>query len=156
MGNDPSPRPGYDVWVSFAGQGKLVDPELFEDGRLRRVPGYVTDLLNERAVACVARRRSEPFALVLAAQAVQPDLVQRQDGTFDPDGLGGYVCAARHRDPYRDGHSPPRPNVRPLDEALRSKPAFTEAFALRQSEPSQRLLRSIHAGSQEEIRARAA
>jgi arylsulfatase A-like enzyme len=156
MGNDPSPRPGYDVWVSFAGQGKLVDPELFEDGGLRRVSGYVTDLLNERAAAFVARRRTQPFALFLAHKAVHPDLVQRQDGTFDPDSLGGYVSAERHRDLYRDGHFPPRPNVRPVEEVLRSKPAFTEPFALRQSEPAQRLLRSIHAGSQEEIRARAA
>jgi len=156
MGNDPSPRPGYDVWVSFAGQGKLVDPELFEDGRLRRVPGYVTDLLNDRAVAFVARRRSRPFALFLAHKAVHPDLVQRQDGTFDPDSLGGYVCAERHRDLYRGCHFPPRPNVRPVEEVLRSKPAFTEAFALRQTEPAQRLLRSIQAGTQEEIRARAA
>jgi arylsulfatase A-like enzyme len=156
MGNDPSPRPGYDLWVSFAGQGKLVDPELVEDGRLRRVPGYVTDLLNERAAAFVARRRTRPFALFLAHKAVHPDLVQRQDGTFDPDSLGGYVCAERHRDLYRDAHFPPRPNVRPLEEVLRSKPAFTEAFAMRRSEPSQRLLRSIHAGSQEEVRARAA
>jgi arylsulfatase A-like enzyme len=156
MGNDPSPRPGYDVWVSFAGQGKLVDPELFEDGRVRRVPGYVTDLLNERAVAFVARRRSRPFALFLAHKAVHPDLVQRQDGTFDPESLGGYVCAERHRALYREGHFPPRPNVRPAEEVLRSKPAFAEPFALRQGEAGQRLLRSIHAGTQEEIRARAA
>jgi arylsulfatase A-like enzyme len=156
MGNDPSPRPGYDVWVSFAGQGKLVDPELFEDGRLRRVSGYVTDLLNERAVAFVTRPRSGPFALFLAHKAVHPDLVQRQDGTFDPDSLGGYVCAERHRDLYRGCHFPPRPSVRPIEEVLRSKPAFTEAFALRQTEPAQRLLRSIRAGTQEEIQARAA
>jgi N-acetylglucosamine-6-sulfatase len=156
MGNDPSPRPGYDLWVSFAGQGQLMDPELFEDGRLRRVPGYVTDLLNERAVAFVARRRSRPFALFLAHKAVHPDLVQRPDGTFDPDRLGGYVPAPRHRDLYRGRHFPLRPNVRPIDEVLRAKPAFAEAFALRQGEPSQRLLRSLHAGTQEEIRARAA
>jgi arylsulfatase A-like enzyme len=156
MGNDPSPRPGYDVWVSFAGQGKLVDPELFEDGRLRRVRGYVTDLLNDRATAFVARRRGRPFALFLAHKAVHPDLVQRQDGTFDPDTLGGYVPAPRHRDLYRDAHFPPRPNVRPVEEVLRSKPAFAEAFALRGAEPAQRLLRSIQAGSQAEIRARAA
>jgi arylsulfatase A-like enzyme len=29
MGNDPTPRPGYDHWVSFAGQGDITDPELF-------------------------------------------------------------------------------------------------------------------------------
>jgi arylsulfatase A-like enzyme len=156
MGNDPSPRPGYDVWVSFAGQGRLVDPELFEDGRLHRVPGHVTDLLNERAVAFVRRPRRRPFALFLAHKAVHPDLVQRQDGTFDPDRLGGYRAADRHRDLYRGRVFPPRPNVRPVEEVLRSKPAFTEAFALRQGEAAQRLLRSLHAGTQEEIRARAA
>src|SRR4030095_14735534 len=26
MGNDPTPRPGYDHWVSFPGQGKIIDP----------------------------------------------------------------------------------------------------------------------------------
>jgi arylsulfatase A-like enzyme len=156
MGNDPSPRPGYDAWVSFAGQGKLIDPELFENGQLRRIRGYTTDLLNERAVAFVARRRSRPFALFLAHKAVHPDLVQRQDGTFDPESLGGYVPAERHRALYQGRQFPPRPNVRPVEEVLRSRPAFTEAFALRQGEPSQRLLRSILAGTQEEIRARAA
>jgi hypothetical protein len=35
MGNDASPRPGYDTWISFRGQGQLVDPEFFEDGSLR-------------------------------------------------------------------------------------------------------------------------
>jgi len=155
MGNDPSPRPGYDVWTSFAGQGRLVDPELFEEGRLRRVEGYVTDLLNERAARFVATPRTRPFALFLAHKAVHPDLTQRQDGTFDPDTLGGYVAAERHRDLYRGCVFPPRPNVRPL-EAADGAPAFAEAFALRRGEPSQRLLRSIQAGTQEEIRCRAA
>jgi arylsulfatase A-like enzyme len=156
MGNDPSPRPGYDVWVSFAGQGRLRDPELWEDGTLRRVPGYVTDLLSERAEAFVARPRQRPFALFLAHKAVHPDLVQRQDGTVDPDSLGGYVPAERHRDLYRGCHYPGRPGARPPEEVGRDKPALAEALALRRGEASQRLLRSIQAGTQEEIRSRAA
>ena len=106
MGNDASPRPGYDYWVSFPGQGRLVDPELQEDGRRGVVRGYVTDLLNERACAFVARPRQRPFALYLAHKAVHPDLFQRQDGTFDPDSLGGYVPAERHRDLYRGATFP--------------------------------------------------
>jgi arylsulfatase A-like enzyme len=111
----------------------------------------------ERAGRGVRRPTTQPpLRLFLAHKAVHPDLVQRQDGTFDPESLGGYVPAERHRALYQGRQFPPRPNVRPVEEVLRSRPAFTEAFALRQGEPSQRLLRSILAGTQEEIRARAA
>src|SRR5215207_8023926 len=33
MGNDDSPRPGFDRWVSFRGQGSCNDPDLNIDGR---------------------------------------------------------------------------------------------------------------------------
>src|SRR5690606_24708614 len=33
MGNDPGPRPGYDYWLSFPGQGRIKDPMLNENGR---------------------------------------------------------------------------------------------------------------------------
>ena len=51
MGNDPTPGPGFDSWVSFPGQGAIIDPQLDENGRLAKVPGYVTDLLTERSLA---------------------------------------------------------------------------------------------------------
>jgi arylsulfatase A-like enzyme len=156
MGNDPSPRPGYDYWVSFRGQGKLVDPELYEDGGLRATQGYVTDLLNERAVAFVERRRQRPFALYLAHKAVHPDLVQRQDGTVDLTTLGGYVPAPRHQDSYRGCTFPPRPNVLPIADVIRSKPALADTFARKREPAARALLDSLHAGSQEEIRLRAA
>jgi arylsulfatase A-like enzyme len=157
MGNDASPRPGNDYWVSFRGQGKLFNPELQEDGGRGVVPGYVTDLLNERACAFIERPRNRPFALYLAHKAVHPDVFQRQDGTIDPDSLGGYVPAERHRDLYRGCVFPARPNVLPAEVVGRAKPALAEALARKQREPSGRaLLDSIHAGSQEEIRLRAA
>ena len=157
MGNDASPRPGNDYWVSFRGQGQLVDPELQEDDQRHVVRGYVTDLLNERALAFVERPRQRPFALYLAHKAVHPDVFQRQDGTIDPDSLGGYVPAQRHRDLYRGEVFPPRPNVLPPEVVGRSKPALAEAFARKGREPAGRaLLDSIHAGTQEEIRLRAA
>jgi arylsulfatase A-like enzyme len=157
MGNDASPRPGYDYWVSFRGQGKLVDPELQEGDGRGVVRGYVTDLLSERACAFVARPRQRPFALYLAHKAVHPDLFQRQDGTFDPDSLGGYVPADRHRDLYRGETFPARPNVLPPEVVGRAKPALAEALARKQRDPAGRaLLDSIHAGTQEEVRLRAA
>jgi N-acetylglucosamine-6-sulfatase len=113
MGNDASPRPGYDTWISFPGQGQLVNPVLFENGALQQVQGYVTDLLNERTVAFIEKPRQQPFSLFLAHKAVHPDLFQAQDGTIDLTSLGGYIAAERHRDLYRDGYFPPRPNVLP-------------------------------------------
>jgi arylsulfatase A-like enzyme len=108
MGNDPTPRPGYDHWVSFAGQGDILDPELFEDGRLRRVPGYITDLLNERAIDFATRRRSRPFMLYVGHKAVHPQIAQRDDGTVDVSTSQGFVAAERHRGRYR-GKVFPRP-----------------------------------------------
>jgi N-acetylglucosamine-6-sulfatase len=156
MGNDASPRPGYDTWISFPGQGKLVDPLLYEHGALTPTHGYVTDLLNERAVAFVSQPRQQPFALFFAHKAVHPDLFQAQDGTIDLTTLGGYVAAERHRDLYQGGYFPPRPNVLPPDTVAQQKPAWREAFALKANERSQTLLRSVHAGMQEEMRCRAA
>jgi arylsulfatase A-like enzyme len=157
MGNDASMRPGYDYWVSFRGQGKLMDPELQENGQRQVVHGYVTDLLNERACGFLDRSRRRPFALYLAHKAVHPDVFQRQDGTIDPATLGGYVPAERHRDLYRGLVFPPRANVLAAEVVGRAKPALVEALARKGHEAGGRaLLDSIHAGTQEEIRLRAA
>jgi N-acetylglucosamine-6-sulfatase len=156
MGNDGSPRPGYDRWVSFDGHGALFDPELNVDGRRARTPGYVTDLLNAEAVAFVERARAKPWSLFLAHKAVHPDAHQAADGTLDLTRRGGYRPAERHRDLYRGCVFPPRPNVRPPEEVVADKPAWAEAFRLKASERAQAVLASIHAGSQEEIRLRAA
>ena len=83
MGNDPTPRPGYDYWVSFAGQGDISDPELFENGRLQRVPGYITDLLTDRAIEFATRARRKPFMVYIGHKAIHPQIVQRDDGTVD-------------------------------------------------------------------------
>src|SRR5262245_57974739 len=85
MGNDPTPRPGFDFWVSFAGQGKIIDPELFENGSLQKVPGYVTDLLTDRALQFMRAQRAaqRPYFLYLAHKAIHPDAIQRNDGSVD-------------------------------------------------------------------------
>jgi arylsulfatase A-like enzyme len=156
MGNDASPRPGYDRWVSFKGQGALVDPELWEDGSTRRVRGYVTDLVNERGVAFVREERTRPFALFLAHKAVHPDIIQRGDGRMDPSWIGGYIPAERHRHLYEGCVYPLRPSVRPLDEVAASKPALRALFEERAKPLSREILAKMDAGTQEEIRKRAA
>jgi arylsulfatase A-like enzyme len=157
MGNDGSPRPGYDRWVSFDGHGSLFDPALNEDGRLRPTPGYVTDLLNERAVAFVEQPHARPWSLFLAHKAVHPDAHQAADGTLDLTRKDyGYKPAPRHADLYRGCQFPRRPNMLSPEDVVKSKPAWAEAFRLRAGEKAQAVLRAIHAGTQEEIRLRAA
>ena len=70
MGNDASPRPGFDHWASFAGQGVYENPTLNVDGRVSRVEGYTTDILNRLALAFVEQAHAKPFALYLAHKAV--------------------------------------------------------------------------------------
>jgi N-acetylglucosamine-6-sulfatase len=131
MGNDPTPRPGYDYWVSFAGQGRSRDPELYEDGALRPVKGYATDLLTDRAVAFATRARSKPFMLFLAHKAVHPDVVQRDDGSIDLATDIGFVPADRHRGRY--ARKPfPRPRSVGFTQAVReNKPVVAAALDLR-------------------------
>jgi arylsulfatase A-like enzyme len=157
MGNDARPRPGYDTWISFRGQGTIVDPVLWEDGEERQVPGYVTDLLSDRAVAFVDRARSRPFALFLSHKAVHPDVQQRQDGTIDMSTMRGYVLPERHRDLYRDGHYPLRPSVRPIAEIVAQRPAWREVFEARAAHRAYApQAGALHSATQEEIRQRAA
>ena len=100
MGNDPTPRPGFDYWVSMKGQGEVADPELFENGRLARVPGYVTDIFTQRAVSFLQQRRTAPFLLMLSHKALHPNKVQRADGTTEAIGEGGFIPAERHKTLY--------------------------------------------------------
>lgn len=82
MGNDSSPRPGFDRWVSFKGQGVYNDPLLNIDGMESKVEGYVTDLLTGYAVEFLKKPHSKPYVMYLAHKAVH--------GPFTP--------AGRHKD----------------------------------------------------------
>jgi N-acetylglucosamine-6-sulfatase len=156
MGNDAAPRPGYDLWVSFKGHGRLVDPVFNENGTEVQRSGYITDLLNERAVRFVQAKRNRPFALFLAHKAVHPDAVQAADGTLDLASGGGYMVPARHADLYKGAVFPSKPNMLPPEQVVKQKPVWAEAFRLKATERSQATLRAIQAGTQEEIRLRAA
>jgi arylsulfatase A-like enzyme len=84
MGNDPNPRPGFDRWVSFPGQGQHVDPLLNLDGKPEKVTGYMTDVLTGHAVDFLNKERSKPFCLYLAYKAVHGPFVpaERHKGLF--------------------------------------------------------------------------
>ena len=107
MGNDPTPRPGFDYWVGVPGQGRYVNPRLHIDGELKEVPGYMTDVLTDDSVEFLKKQRdaTKPFALVLAHKAIH--------GPFTP--------AERHKDLYADEKIHRAPSV---DDDLSGKPAI--------------------------------
>jgi len=156
MGNDGMPRPGYDHWVAYDGHGRLYDPKLNENGTYVQHAGYITDIMNRMAVDFVVKRHAKPWSLFLAHKAVHPDAFQAADGTLDLGRQGGYKPAARHQDLYRGCVFPKKPNMLAPAELVKEKPAWAEAFELKQSEKSRAVLAAIHAGTQEEIRLRAA
>jgi N-acetylglucosamine-6-sulfatase len=122
MGNDPEPRPGFDYWVGMPGQGASVDPDLFEDGHMAKVPGYVTDIFTDRAVSFLRRPHSRPFLLYLPHKAIHPNVTQRDDGTLSDPSADTFIPAKRHEQLYADVRIPRRPNV---DDTLQGKPALT-------------------------------
>ena len=122
MGNDPRPRPGFDYWVGMPGQGESVDPDLFEDGHLAKVRGYVTDIFTERAVSFLRRPRTRPFLLYLPHKAIHPNVTQRDDGSLSDPSAETFIPAKRHEQLYADAKIPRRPNA---DDTLQGKPALT-------------------------------
>ena len=118
MGNDDSRRPGFDTWVSFKGQGQYLDPEIAEGDRTAPVRGYITDILNSRALEFVRRTRTKPFLLYLSHKAVHPNIRQLDDGTLVPIDGEMFVPAERHRQLLVGATVPRRPNFGkpPLDK----------------------------------------
>ena len=105
MGNDDSPRPGFDRWVSFKGQGRYNDPELNVDGKIEKKEGYVTDIISDYAVEFINREHAKPFVLYVGHKAVH--------GPFTP--------AERHAGMYETEPLPQRPNVK---DDMSGKPAI--------------------------------
>ena len=102
------PRPGFDYWLSFKGQGVYTDPELNENGRAFKAKGYMTDLLTQYAVDFIKRPRQKPFSLCIWHKAVhQP---------FTP--------ADRHKNLYADAEMPEPASFR---DTLEDKPAWQRA-----------------------------
>ncbi len=110
MGNDDSARPGFDAWVSFKGQGEYLNPEITEGSRTARVNGYITDILNDRALAFVRKPRSKPFLLYLSHKAVHPNIRQLDDGSVVPIDGEMFVPAERHRGLFTNVKVPRRAN----------------------------------------------
>ena len=83
------PRPGFDHWVSFKGQGKYYAPELNVNGEVVSYPDsvYITDLLTEYALDWLKSRKGDkPYFLYLSHKAVH----------------ASFMPAERHLDSYAE------------------------------------------------------
>jgi len=100
-GDDDSPQPGFDHWVSFKGQGTYwadnrgitrgvaqTSHDGFNvNGRRVRQKGYITDELTDYAIEWLdSRSRERPFMLYLGHKAAHSD----------------FVAADRHRGRYQE------------------------------------------------------
>jgi len=88
-GGSDGPRPGFDHWVSFRGQGHYTPAawtKLNVNGTHVPQKGYITDELTDYAVDWLKDRKGEkPFFLYLSHKAVHANFTpaERHDGCYD-------------------------------------------------------------------------
>lgn len=89
MGGDTDePRPGFDHWVSFRGQGHYLPPHpnytLNVNGERVKQQGYITDELTDYAIEWMEEQRNSdtPFFLYLSHKAVHANFTpaERHEG----------------------------------------------------------------------------
>jgi N-acetylglucosamine-6-sulfatase len=105
-GESDAPRPGFDRWISFRGQGVYWNPVLNFDGQRRQVEGYVTDILTEEAIKFIEENKSRPFLLYLGHKAVHHE----------------FFPAERHKNLYSDVPLPYPKSMANTEENYRGKP----------------------------------
>jgi arylsulfatase A-like enzyme len=93
MGDDnDSPRPGFDHWVSFRGQGVYYGPNLNINGEHVQYSDstYITDLLTDLAVDWLDEQSDEqPFFMYLSHKAVHANFepAKRHLGRYEDEDL---------------------------------------------------------------------
>ncbi|WP_318311598.1 MULTISPECIES: sulfatase [Flagellimonas] len=81
------PRPGFDHWESFHGQGVYFNPQLNINGERKQYNDstYITDLLTEHAIDWLkARDKEKPFFMFLSHKAVHSEFMpaKRHKGKY--------------------------------------------------------------------------
>lgn len=70
LGEYDDPRPGWNFWCSFQGQGNYDKNLLNMNGTRIVKKGYVTDVLSDYAIQFLEQERDQPFLLYLSHKAV--------------------------------------------------------------------------------------
>jgi arylsulfatase A-like enzyme len=91
-GESDDPRPGFDHWESFKGQGQYYNPTLNIDGQqvVYQDSTYITDLLTEHAIDWLGKReKDKPFFLYLSHKAVHAEFLpaKRHAGVYKEEPL---------------------------------------------------------------------
>jgi N-acetylglucosamine-6-sulfatase len=111
-GESDTPRPGFDHWVSFKGQGVYNNPVLNVNGNQeKKEGGYITDILTDYTEEFLLRPHTQPFFLYLSHKAVHAE--------FTP--------AVRHKGRYANSVYPHPASMADSDENYRGKPAWVRA-----------------------------
>jgi hypothetical protein len=75
-GGGADPRPGFNRWASFAGQGDYYNPKINIDGKMTNYTDstYVTDVLTDLTLQWLDKRdKNKPFFVYLSHKAVHAD-----------------------------------------------------------------------------------
>lgn len=110
-GESDDPRPGFDYWVSFRGQGSYLPSGngLNVNGQRVAQKGYITDELTDYAVDWLKSRSGDrPFFLYLSHKAVHAN--------FTP--------AERHENRYANARFTPPASQADTEENYRGKPRW--------------------------------
>ena len=115
MGNSGAPRPYFDFWLSFKGQGVYHDPTFNIDGKKVEHKGYTTDLLTDYAIDFIKQQpKDRPYFVMLSHKAVH-----------EP-----FMPAARHKDAF--GADTKHTEPASFSEDFADKPAWQKRQALRE------------------------
>ncbi|MFC2076649.1 sulfatase-like hydrolase/transferase [candidate division KSB1 bacterium] len=107
-GSSDDPRPGFDHWVSFRGQGPYFDPTFNVDGEHVERQGYTADLITEYSVDFVEKNKDRPFMLYMSHKNVH--------GMFEP--------APRHAGKLKNTPVPHPATMADTKENYRGKPKW--------------------------------
>lgn len=70
MDDHDAPRPGFDYWASFRGQGRYFDQVFNVNGGRVKTSGHITDVINGLAVEFIRRPHDKPWVLNVWHKAV--------------------------------------------------------------------------------------
>jgi N-acetylglucosamine-6-sulfatase len=106
-GANADPKPGFNRWVSFRGQGVYNNPTLNIDGESKQVKGYISDLLTDYTLDWLENRDNDkPFFAYLSHKAVHAE--------FDP--------AESNEDKYEDADILKPQSMKNITENYEGKP----------------------------------
>jgi len=110
-GESDAPRPGFDHWVSFRGQGIYINQPFNVNGEYVQTQGHNADRVTDFAVEFLRREHAKPFMLYVSHKAVHAD----------------FIPAERHAESYNGRDYPFPDSMADTEENYAGKPAWVRA-----------------------------